>query len=89
MEGSCNTVECVSVSAMQRFTAVVAEAVHTHAPKLAVTTGSASLKWSTALPGGGQANYWTDAALRAAYPEGGAGAVLDFYNVHYCAQRTH
>jgi len=83
MAGSCSTVECVSVADMQRFTAMVAEAVHSHDPGFAVTTGSASLKWSTSLPGGGQANYWTDAALRAAYPAGGPDAVLDFYNVHY------
>ena len=30
---------------------------------LAVTVGSASLKWSTSLPGGGQENWWADAAL--------------------------
>ena len=83
MEGSCQTEECVSVQAMQRFTAMIAEAVHAHAPSLTVTTGSASLKWSTTLSGGGQAHYWTDDALRSAYPEGGPGAVLDFYNVHY------
>ena len=45
----------------------------------------ASLKWSTTRPGGGQAFYWSDAALTAAYPEGGKDATLDFYNVHYCA----
>jgi hypothetical protein len=67
---------------MQRFTARIATAVHQHSP-LAVTTGSASLKWSTNRPGGGQANFWNDTALTGAYPAGGASATLDFYNIHY------
>lgn len=81
MKGSCNTKECVSVHDMQRFASMVAEAVHTHT-SLKVTVGSASLKWSTNLPGGGQANYWNDTALKASYPQGDKGT-LDFYNVHY------
>lgn len=80
MEGPCNTENCVAVAEMQRFVSMVAEAVHAHS-SLAVTVGSASLKWSTARPGGGQANFWSDTALAAAYssPIG----KLDFYNVHY------
>lgn len=77
----CTTKECVQDSEMQRFTAMVAEAVHSHS-SLGVTTGSASLKWSTTKPGGGQANFWDDDALKAAYPMGKKGT-LDFYNVHY------
>jgi hypothetical protein len=83
MEGSCNTPQCVSVAAMQRFTARVAAAVHAHSTHIAVTTGAASIKWSTQRFGNGQGYYWSDAALRAAYPEGGDGSSLDFYNVHY------
>ena len=67
MQGQCNTKECVEDAQMQRFASMVAEAVHTHS-NLRVTVGSASLKWSTPLPGGGQACYWNDAALRAAHP---------------------
>ena len=80
MQGQCNTKECVEDAQMQRFASMVAEAVHTHS-NLRVTVGSASLKWSTPLPGGGQACYWNDAALRAAHPS--RLGVLDFYNVHY------
>lgn len=80
MEGPCNTEKCVAVAEMQRFVSMVAEAVHAHS-SLTVTVGSASLKWSTDRPGGGQANFWNDASLEAAYasPTG----KLDFYNVHY------
>lgn len=80
MEGSCSTNNCVQVSEMQRFAAMIAEAVHT-STSLRVTVGSASLKWSTALPGGGQAMYWNDTALRSAHAS--TLGVLDFYNVHY------
>jgi len=80
MEGQCNTKQCVTVQQMQRFVGMITEAVHLHSD-LAVTVGSASLKWSTSLPGGGQANFWNDTALRAAYPS--AEATLDLYNVHF------
>ena len=80
MADSCNTKDCVKASEMQRFAAMIAEAVHT-STSLRVTVGSASLKWSTALPGGGQAMYWNDTALRSAHAS--TLGVLDFYNVHY------
>jgi len=82
MAGSCNTKQCVGVQQMQRFTARIAAAVHA-ASNLTVTTGSASLKWSTTRLGGGQAFYWRDTALMGAFPEGGTRASLDFYNIHY------
>ena len=83
MEGPCNTKECVAPAQMQAFVARVAEAVHTHSD-LTVTVGSASLKWSTSLPGGGQQDWWADEALKAAYPAAAGGAgTLDFFNVHY------
>lgn len=82
--GPCNTKHCVSVSDMQRFTAMVAEAVHSLST-LRVTVGSASLKWSTVLPGGGQAFYWNDTSLRAAHAS--TLGVLDFYNVTNSSER--
>merc|ERR1712086_1054340 len=62
---------------MQRFTAKIAEAVHSLST-LRVTTGSASLKFSSVR---GEASYWNDASLRTAYPS--SVGILDFYNVHY------
>ena len=83
MEGPCNTKECVTTTQMQAFVARVAEAVHNYS-ELAVTVGSASLKWSTSRPGGGQADYWSDSALKAAYPAAtGDSGTLDLFNVHY------
>ena len=79
MKSSCDADECVEVSEMQRFTAKIAEAVHLHST-LRVTTGSASLKFSSMR---GEASYWNDASLHAAYPS--SVGSLDFYNVHYCA----
>merc|ERR1712137_536945 len=64
---------------MQRFHALLAEAVHEHS-SLPVTTGSASLKWN-AEGGSAEDNYWSDAALQGAYPS--QSGHLDFYNVHY------
>ena len=80
MKSFCEADECVEVSDMQRFTAKIAEAVHSLST-LRVTTGSASLKFSSSVHG--EASYWNDASLRTAYPS--TVGVLDFYNVHYCA----
>ena len=80
MKSFCEADECVEVSDMQRFTAKIAEAVHSLSA-LRVTTGSASLKFSSS--GRGEASYWNDASLRTAFPS--AVGVLDFYKVHYCA----
>ena len=79
MKSFCEADECVEVSEMQRFTAKIAEAVHSLST-LRVTTGSASLKFSSVR---GEASYWNDASLRTAYPS--SVGILDFYNVHYCA----
>ena len=46
-----------------------------------MTVGSASLKWHADPPTHGEGNYWSDTALRSAYPA--ALSYLDFYNVHY------
>jgi hypothetical protein len=80
MKSFCEADECVEISDMQRFTAKIAEAVHSLS-SLRVTTGSASLKFSSSVHG--EASYWNDASLRTAYPS--TVGVLDFYNVHYCA----
>ena len=82
MKSFCEADECVEVSDMQRFTAKIAEAVHSLST-LRVTTGSASLKFSSGPPSRGEASYWNDASLRTAFPS--TVGVLDFYNVHYCA----
>ena len=80
MKDFCETGECVENSEMQRFHAKIAEAVHSLSG-LRVTTGSASLKYSSKAHG--EASYWDDASLRTAYPS--RVGILDFYNVHYCA----
>lgn len=78
MEGSCSTVECVSVDEMQRFVGLQASAVRANGFK--VTVGSASLKWN-GNAGSAEANYWADSALTAA--SGSPTGYLDLYNIHY------
>ena len=80
----CTADECVPLADMQRF--VSSHAIAAHAAGLKVTVGSASLKWNSD-GGSGLANYWSDAALQAAAPEGAdaSAAHLDLYNIHYCA----
>ena len=69
----------VSQTNLQRFCAMLAAAIHANCGKM-VTLGSSSLKWnSDILPAVG--NWWSDAALKAAYNS--AGAYLDFYEIHY------
>eukprot|EP00662_Eupelagonemidae_sp_cell21_P054376 gene54376-8505_t len=68
----------VAVADMQRFVAMIAEAAHGAGRK--VTTGSASLKWSSHAQES-EASYWDDDALRKAYPS--AAGAMDFYNIHY------
>ena len=66
---------------MQRFTAMITAAAHAHFPGTVVTTGSASLKWASPRGSsygpdqwhqhpGAEADWWSDEALEAAYPEG-------------------
>lgn len=81
MTGPGNTPDQVEASDMQRFVAMIAEAAHTAGRK--VTTGSASLKWSS-FADEAEASYWDDAALQAAHPSAsGLTGTMDFYNVHY------
>lgn len=81
MTGPGNTQDLVSPSDMQRFVAMIAEAAHAAGRK--VTTGSASLKWSSSASEA-EASFWHDEALQAAYPSAsGLTGTMDFYNVHY------
>lgn len=79
MKGPGNTKDIVEVIEMQRFVAMIAEAVHAAGRK--VTTGSASLKWSSSAHEA-EAFYWSDDSLKKAYPSG-SNVGMDFYNVHY------
>ncbi|MCS6823337.1 MAG: cellulase family glycosylhydrolase [Cytophagaceae bacterium] len=69
----------VPVRDMQRFTAMIAAAIHKHSSRM-VTTGSAALKWNSDVPPA-IGNWWSDQALQKAYPD--KDAYLDFYQIHY------
>mmetsp|Transcript_23229 Transcript_23229/g.38405 ORF Transcript_23229/g.38405 Transcript_23229/m.38405 type:complete len:373 (-) Transcript_23229:128-1246(-) len=70
-ELSCTTSHCVSLSDMQRFVSLCAEAVHRYS-RLPVTIGSAAPSW---------AHHWFDEHLiRAGEATRG---VLDLVNVHF------
>jgi hypothetical protein len=69
----------VSVRDMQRFTAMIAAAIHKNSKRM-VTTGSAALKWNSDVSPA-IANWWSDQALQSAYPD--KDAYLDFYQIHY------
>jgi hypothetical protein len=69
----------VSVRDMQRFTGMIAAAVHKNSSRM-VTTGSAALKWNSDVPPA-IGNWWSDKALQSAYND--KDAYLDFYQVHY------
>jgi hypothetical protein len=81
IRGPGNTDQQADLSQWQRFTAMIAAAVHSHS-KLKVTTGASALKWNSDAVPPAEANYWSDRALRAAY-NNNPNATLDFYNVHY------
>jgi len=80
IKGPGNTKVQVPLNEMQRFAAMIAEAVHTHS-KAPITMGSACLKWNSAAVPPAEANYWSDAGLNSAYPS--ATGKLDFYQIHY------
>jgi hypothetical protein len=61
----CSTAQCVERIHMQRFIGSIAAAVHRHSA-LAVTVGSASLKWSGKAGSSAVGDWWSDEALRAA-----------------------
>ena len=75
--------QVVPAADMQRFTGMIAEAIHQNSHKM-VTTGSAALRYnstqnsiSTYCAG----NYWSDHSIQAAYNK--PLAYLDFYEIHY------
>ena len=72
--------QLVSAQEMERFCAMIAEAIHLNSGKMA-TVGSACLKWSSLRQPPAEAHYWCDSSFQAVYkkPE----AFLDFYEIHY------
>jgi len=80
-ETPCQTNTCVSLKQMQRFHGAIAEAIHTYSATHPVTTGSSCLKWNSDANPPALGNWWSDAALKSAYPSN--TGVLDFYQVHY------
>jgi hypothetical protein len=74
------TPQKVTLQQMQRFHGMLAEAIHKTGSHT-VTTGSASLKWDSAAVPPAVANWWDDAALKAAYSS--SLGTLDFYQIHY------
>jgi hypothetical protein len=69
----------VPVKDMQRFTGMIAAAIHKNSSRM-VTTGSAALKWNSDVPPA-TGNWWSNEALQKAYPD--KDAYLDFYQIHY------
>ena len=67
----CQGVQCVTAAEMQRFVAALTYAIHLRTPRVKVTVGAASLKWSTdrTKDGRGVAALWTDAALTRAHAD--------------------
>jgi len=80
IQGPGNTKVQVPLNQMQRFTAMLAEAVHQNSA-FKVTTGSASLKWDSAQDPPAAGNWWNDTQLYSAYPS--ATGHLDFFQIHY------
>jgi hypothetical protein len=69
----------VPVVQMQRFAAMIADAVHKNS-RHKITVGSASLKWNAPKPPA-VANWWNDSSLHNAYSS--SSGHLDFYQIHY------
>jgi hypothetical protein len=80
ISGPGTTTQLVSAAEMERFCAMIAEAIHANSNKM-VTVGSACLKWCSSRQPPAEAQYWNDSALKTAYNK--PGAVLDFYQIHY------
>ena len=78
--GPGNTVQLVSAQEMERFCAMIAEAIHLNSGKMA-TVGSACLKWCSSLQPPAESNYWCDSSFQAVYKK--PKAFLDFYEIHY------
>jgi hypothetical protein len=73
-------VQLVSAQEMERFCAMIAEAIHLNSGKMA-TVGSACLKWCSSLQPPAEAHYWCDSSFQAVYKK--PLAFLDFYEIHY------
>jgi hypothetical protein len=80
ISGPGNTVQLVSAQEMERFCAMIAEAIHLNSGKMA-TVGSACLKWCSSLQPPAEAHYWCDSSFQAVYKK--PLAFLDFYEIHY------
>jgi hypothetical protein len=80
ISGPGNTVQLVSDAEMERFCAMIAEAIHLNSGKM-VTVGSACLKWCSSNQPPAAANYWCDSSFQAVYKK--PKAFLDFYEIHY------
>lgn len=80
VSGVGSTDQQVSLSEMQRFVGMLAEAIHENCDKM-VTVGSAALKWNSETVPPADDNFWSDAAIQAAYSS--SYAYLDFYQIHY------
>ncbi len=80
MKGPGSTVQLVSAEEMERFCAMIAEAIHVNSRKM-VTVGSACLKWCSLRQPPAEAHYWCDSSLQAVYNK--PKAILDFYQIHY------
>ncbi len=70
---------------LQIFVAKCAEAIHNVDPNIKVTVGSKCLRYnSTFVTANSVGNWWSDAALQAAYPAGNTlKTKLDFYSPHF------
>ena len=80
MKGPGTTVQLVSAQEMERFCAMIAEAIHLNSGKMA-TVGSACLKWNSLRQPPAEAHYWCDSSFQAVYKK--PKAFLDFYEIHY------
>jgi hypothetical protein len=83
INGGGGTDYTVSITQMQRFVGMIAEAIHTNSSKM-VTVGSASLKWNSDTYSATthcEGNFWSDSEIQNAYYK--PLALLDFYQIHY------
>jgi hypothetical protein len=80
VSGPGYTTYLVTKTEMRRFCGMIAAAVHANSDTM-VTIGAAALKWNSNTMPPAEGNWWSDAALQAAFPS--SDAYLDFYQVHY------
>jgi hypothetical protein len=80
ISGPGTTVQLVSAAEMERFCAMIAEAIHLNSNKM-VTVGSACLKWCSSRQPPAESQFWNDSSFKAVYNK--PQAFLDFYQIHY------